>query len=164
MLRQLADTQQTDRRTRLLKDVYFEVVNADRPLPERVSYALLDSLLVAVFEQHGITIPFEYGLRSDNTQAGEFLFTSSPGYREDRLLAGYRTELFPNDQISTTHYLYVYFPEKQGFVAGNLAKLLLASAVLVLSIGGLFWYAFGIIFRQKKLSDCLLYTSPSPRD
>lgn len=147
------DSQQINRRTNLLKEVYFEVLNSDRLLSERVSYSLLDSMLVAVFEHHGINIPFEYGLRSNTTPAGEFVFTSSPGYNEDRLLAGYQAELFPNDQISTTHFLHVYFPEKQGFVAGNIAKLLVASVVLMLFIGGLFWFAFGIIFRQKKLSE-----------
>jgi two-component system phosphate regulon sensor histidine kinase PhoR len=139
----------------LLKDVFFDLVFHQRSVADRIDRYVLDSLLKQEIAARGIRIPFEYGVCVDvgSDSAEHFLFSSAPGYQEERLHEGYRAALFPNDLFSKNNFLYVYFPDQQGYLFRELGLTLASSGVLVLVMAVCFYIAVSTIIRQKKLSD-----------
>ncbi len=139
-------------KSQIMREVFLDLLTNDRPLEQRIDTDILDSLLRHEFVVRGIDLPFEYGFRSDD-HPHDFIYTSSPGYREDRLLAGYSMQLFPSDLLATDNMLFVYFPERQGYLAEQIWTTLISSVILILVMGGCFYFAMSTIVRQKKLSD-----------
>ncbi|MDR6194132.1 HAMP domain-containing sensor histidine kinase [Siphonobacter sp. SORGH_AS_0500] len=139
-------------KSQIMREVFLDLLTNDRPLDQRIDTDILDSLLRHEFVARGIDLPFEYGYRSDD-HPHDFVYTSSPGYREDRLLAGYSMQLFPSDLLATDNVLFVYFPERQSYLAEQIWTTLISSVILILVMGGCFYFAMSTILRQKKLSD-----------
>lgn len=150
--RPLTEYEKAEQKSRVMREVFLDLLTNDRPLTQRVDMTILDSLLKYEFQLRGIDLPFEYGLRSDDNPH-DFVFTSSPGYREDRLLAGYSMQLFPSDLLATDNMLFVYFPERQSYLAEQVWTTLISSVILILVMGVCFYVAMSTIVRQKKLSD-----------
>lgn len=150
--RHMTEFEKAEQKSRVMREVLLDMFTNDRPLNQRVDMAILDSLLKNEMSIRGISIPFEYGLRSDDTPH-DFIFTSSPGYREDRLLDGYSMQLFPSDLMATENMLYVYFPERSSYLAQQVWTTLVSSVVLILVMASCFYVAMSTIVRQKKLSD-----------
>lgn len=150
--RKQTDYEKAAQKSQIMREVFLDLLTNDRPLDQRVDTEILDSLLRHEFVVRGIDLPFEYGYRSDD-HPHDFIYTSSPGYREDRLLGGYSMQLFPSDLLATDNMLFVYFPERQGYLAEQIWTTLLSSMVLILVMGGCFYFAMSTILRQKKLSD-----------
>jgi two-component system phosphate regulon sensor histidine kinase PhoR len=146
--------QQTpERQAELVKDVFFDLLFKQRSVADRIDRFLLDSLLRDEVHSRGIRIPFEYGVQTAG-QKGQLLFTSSPGYREDRLLSeGYRASLFPNDLFSGGNFLYVYFPGQRGYIVRQLWVTFASALVLMFIIVACFYAAIRTIVEQKKVSD-----------
>ncbi|WP_247236988.1 sensor histidine kinase KdpD [Telluribacter sp. SYSU D00476] len=138
-------------RAELLRDVMKDLMYTQRPIRERVNRFLLDSLLKKELAQNGITLPYEFAVR---TQAG-----GSPVLATAELKAGdweqhaYKASLFPSEMLSGNNLLYVYFPEQQQYILSKMSAMLAGSAVLVLVILACFYLAVTTILRQKKLSD-----------
>lgn len=150
--RHMTEFEKAEQKSRVMREVLLDMFTNDRPLNQRVDMAILDSLLKNEMSIRGISIPFEYGLRSDDNPH-DFIFTSSPGYREDRLLEGYSMQLFPSDLLATDNMLYVYFPERQSYLAQQVWTTLVSSVILILVMASCFYVAMSTIVRQKKLSD-----------
>jgi two-component system phosphate regulon sensor histidine kinase PhoR len=137
----------------LMEDVFYDLVFRQRNVADRLDRYVLDSLLKEEMAAHGIRLPFEYGVMLRADTAKHFVYTSAPGYREDRLLTGYRATLFPNDLFTKENYLYVYFPGQEGYLFRQMGLTLASSAILVLVMAVCFYIAVSTIIRQKKLSD-----------
>lgn len=65
----------------------------------------------------------------------------------------YNVRLFPNDAMVQDQFLYVYFPEKESFILGNMWSVFGTSALLILMIGGIFFSSVSTMLNQKKLSN-----------
>jgi len=145
--------QSPEYQSELLKDVFYDLVFKQRDVADRIDRFLLDSLLKDEVAGRGIHIPFEYGVQTAEHQ-GQLLFTSSPGYREDRLLVdGYKASLFPNDLFSGGNFLYVFFPDQKGYIVRQLWVTFATALVLMLIVVGCFYAAMRTIIEQKKISD-----------
>lgn len=145
--------QSQEKKAELVKDVFYDLVFNQRNVSDRVDRFLLDSLLKDEIASRGIHIPFEYGVQTAEKK-GQLLFTSSAGYREDRILTeGYRASLFPNDLFSSGNYLYVFFPGQRGYIIRELWVTFATALVLMLIVVGCFYVAIKTIVEQKKLSD-----------
>ncbi|GAB3180901.1 sensor histidine kinase [Telluribacter humicola] len=138
-------------RAELLREVMKDLMYTQRPINERVNRFLLDSLLKKELVENGITLPYEFAVR---TQAG-----SRPVLATAELKAGdweqhaYKVSLFPSEMLSGNNLLYVYFPDQQQYILSKMSAMLAGSAVLVLVILTCFYLAVTTILRQKKLSD-----------
>ena len=143
-----------ENKTALMKDVFKEVVARERKPSDRVNRFLLDSLLKKELQNRGISIPYEYAVKTAENPAG-FLFTSTALTTAENQLVngGYRASLFPNDLFSENNHLFVYFPTQEQFLLGSMSAPLLSSAVLILVILTCFYIAVNTIMRQKKLAD-----------
>lgn len=145
--------QSQEKKAELVKDVFYDLVFNQRNVSDRVDRFLLDSLLKDEIASRGIHIPFEYGVQTAEKK-GQLLFTSSAGYREDRILSeGYRASLFPNDLFSSGNFLYVYFPGQRGYIFRELWVTFATALVLMFIVVGCFYVAIRTIVEQKKLSD-----------
>jgi two-component system phosphate regulon sensor histidine kinase PhoR len=60
--------------------------------------------------------------------------------------------LFPSDAIQHNQHLYVFFPDKRGYIMGNMGGIFGTSAILILMIGGIFYSSVQTMMKQKKLS------------
>lgn len=145
--------QSQEKKAELVKDVFYDLVFNQRSVSDRVDRFLLDSLLKDEIASRGIHIPFEYGVQTAEKK-GQLLFTSSAGYREDRILSeGYRASLFPNDLFSSGNFLYVYFPGQSGYIFRELWVTFATALLLMFIVVGCFYVAIRTIVEQKKLSD-----------
>ena len=102
-----------------IKDIFRGVLMADRPLAERVNRFMLDTLLHQALSERGITIPFDYAVRSP--QQGDMLFTSTgltlgtmPVASRMRIQqqfeeSAYKAALFPNNLLETGSYVVPLF-------------------------------------------------------
>ncbi|MFT4030925.1 MAG: HAMP domain-containing sensor histidine kinase [Siphonobacter sp.] len=148
----MTEYEKAEQKSRIMREVFLDLLTNDLPLTQRIDLQTLDSLLKNEFAMRGINLPFEYGICADD-HPKDFIFTSSPGYREDRLLGGYSVQLFPSDLMATDNMLFVYFPERQVYLAEQVWTTLASSVILILVMAVCFYIALSTILRQKKLSD-----------
>jgi len=149
------------RKSEMVKEVFKDLIFADRPIHSRVNRVVVDTLLKRAMQERGITIPFDYGVRLQASQAAlqpRILFASH-SLRQDPLLRNttgrklYKAVLFPNNLHETGNLVYVYFPSQESFILQKMTMLFAGSAVLVLVIVACFYVAISTIVRQKKLAD-----------
>ncbi|RYF73059.1 MAG: HAMP domain-containing histidine kinase [Cytophagaceae bacterium] len=146
-----------------IKDIFRGVLMADRPLAERVNRFMLDTLLRQALGERGISIPFDYAVRSP--QQGDLLFTSTgltlgnmpvaarTAIQQQFEESTYKAALFPNNMLETGNYLYLFFPDQRAFILSRMTATLAGSAILILVIMGCFYVAITTILRQKKMAD-----------
>ncbi|XWW48115.1 HAMP domain-containing histidine kinase [Fibrella sp. USSR17] len=146
-----------------IKDIFRGVLMADRPLAERVNRFMLDTLLRQALSERGISIPFDYAVRSP--QQGDLLFTSTgltlgnmpvaarTAIQQQFEESTYKAALFPNNMLETGNYLYLFFPDQRAFILSRMTATLAGSAILILVIMGCFYVAITTILRQKKMAD-----------
>ena len=122
-----------------------------RPVMERLSKPLLDSLIRSELIKKGINTEFEFGVY-DPTQ-NRMILQKTGQYPAELLNKGFVFNLYPNEIIPNNNYLMVYFPKEKRFLISQLWMLLLISIVLILMIIFSFVVSINTIFRQKKISE-----------
>lgn len=151
-----AGLQKVEQQSEMVKGVVRDLLFANRPIESRVNRALLDSLLKEAMAERGISIPFEYGVRT-NVGMGftkpQLVFASHSDHQIPGKKKLYKAVLFPNNFMEKGNYVYVYFPDQQQFILRKMSAVLAGSAVLVLVIVACFYVAINTILRQKKLAD-----------
>ncbi|MFC5412814.1 sensor histidine kinase [Larkinella bovis] len=151
-----AGMNKVEQQSEMVKGVVRDLLFANRPIDSRVNRPLLDSLLKNAMAERGISIPFEYGVRT-NVGAGaakpQILFASHSASQLSDKKKVYKAVLFPNNFLEKGNYVYVYFPDQQQFIWRKMSAILASSALLVLVIMACFYVAINTIMRQKKLAD-----------
>ncbi|WP_266362805.1 sensor histidine kinase [Tellurirhabdus rosea] len=149
------------RKSEMVKEVFKDLIFADRPIGSRVNRVVVDTLLKRAMQERGITIPLEYGVRMQAKDAAlkpQILFASH-SLREDPVQRNttsqklYKAVLFPNNLYEAGNLIYVYFPNQESFILQKMTMMFAGSAVLVLVIMACFYVAISTIMRQKKLAD-----------
>lgn len=139
----------------IIKGFLKGLLMADRPLADRVNRFTLDTLLQQALQERGITIPFDFAVRSHGQHS--FLFASMPSseaaLHQRFENGGYKTALFPNNILETGNYVYLFFPDQRSFILNRMTATLAGSALLILVIMGCFYVAISTILRQKKMAD-----------
>ncbi|GAB3247464.1 hypothetical protein GCM10027347_03090 [Larkinella harenae] len=151
-----AGRQKVEQQSEMVKGVVRDLLFANRPIESRVNRTVLDSLLKETMADRGITIPFEYGVRTSAASGltkPQLLFASHSQNQLSDKKKVYKAVLFPNNFLEKGNYVYVYFPDQQQFIWRKMTAILAGSAVLVLVIMACFYVAINTILRQKKLAD-----------
>ncbi len=142
--------ERTQNKAELVKDVLTNAIQIKRAIGERLNKTMLDTLLKKEFQNRGITIPYEYGVKSNTN----LLFSSFKNPLPQELLNNaYKVLLFPNDIQPQSHFLYVLFPDTKGFIIRNLWLVFLSSLMLILMVGGVFYGSIQTMLKQKELAD-----------
>ncbi len=114
-----------------------------------INPAVLEAFLRQEFDRHEVRTNFEYGVYDcvrNRVRYGGFV-CATPNCDSSSAIR-YR---FP--QVAGQNYYFgVYFPEKRGYLLGQLDWLSLSTAALGVVVL-FFAYALWVIFRQKRLSD-----------
>ncbi len=134
----------------LVRDVFKDFIRGNRNIYERLNQQMLDTLLRKEFQNNGVDIPFEYGVKNN----GNMIFTSYALNLNPQLTSrAYHVRLFPNDALQQDQFLYVYFPKKESFILGDMWTVFGSSFLLILMIGGIFYSSVTTMLNQKKLSN-----------
>jgi len=133
----------------LVKDVFSDFIQGKRDIYERLNQVMLDTLLRQELNNNSIDIPYEYGVKNN----GKMIFASF-GLDNNPKLANlaYNVRLFPNDALQQQQFLYVFFPNKENFILGNMWTIFGSSLLMILMIGGIFYSSVSTMLEQKKLS------------
>lgn len=141
--------ERTKNKAELVKDVLTDVIHGSRNIHERLDRISLDTLLKKELKSRGITIPYQYIVKnSTNMIFASFTENSIPNFIRD----SYRAQLFPSDLQPQNHFLYVHFPDTQGFILSNMWTVFGSSILLILMIGGIFYTSVNTMLKQKKLA------------
>ncbi|WP_423146508.1 sensor histidine kinase [Rubrolithibacter danxiaensis] len=139
-------------KTALFEDLANEYEQSKVPLFERINPKLIDTLLQAELTNLGIQLPYNYQVRS--AQSDSVLFTKivDKGATASNYNT-YSTSLFPKEVVKESGVLSITFPTKRTFMFENMDAILASSFSLLLVLVGCFSYTIFIIFRQKKISE-----------
>lgn len=141
--------ERTKNKAELVKDVLTDVIHGSRNIHERLDRITLDTLLKKELKSRGITIPYQYIVKnSSNMIFASFAENSIPNFIRD----SYRVQLFPSDLQPQNHFLFVHFPDTQGFILSNMWTVFGSSILLILMIGGIFYTSLNTMLKQKKLA------------
>ncbi len=135
----------------ILKEVMKDLLYTQRPIQERVNRFLLDTLLKKEFEENGISLPYEFAVQGQGSNA--LLFATANLKPDDWKLRSYRASLFPNETFQIQNSLFVYFPDQKKHIMSGMGLMFGGSGVLILVVLACFYMAVTTIIRQKKLSD-----------
>ena len=129
----------------------YQLMQANKPIEERIDKNLLKMLLQQEFSLNGINLDYEYAVKSYN-QGIEKTILCSDNYKNGKKKE-HQTPLFLNDLGSQKpNYLKVYFPHSQKSFLGSISYLVYPTFILVALIIGIFAYTIAIILKEKKLS------------
>jgi len=142
--------ERTQNKAELVRNVLTDVIHGSRDIYERLDRQTLDTLLKKELKSRGISIPYQYGVKNSSNM----IFSSfAVNYTPELLKKAYKVLLFPNDLQPQNHFLYVYFPDTQGFILRNMWSVFLSSLLLFLAVGGVFYSSISTMLKQKKLAD-----------
>lgn len=130
--------------------VIVELATSKKPIEQRITPNLLDSMLKEELLRRGITIPYQYAVLS---QENEFPLIKPALYTDELQQSDFRTALYPNDLINKPYFLSIYFPQKDAFIYESMGGVLATSLAFILLLMGCFSFAVVTLVRQKKLSD-----------
>ena len=128
----------------------LSISNRNRSMKERVNQEVLDSLLKLELLNRGIKAKFQYGVFDYN---GNELIVDSVSNINKIRQSGFYAQLFPNDAMTTPHFLSVFFPHKKGYLLKTMWLMLSTSVLLLIIIVWAFTFTIQTIFKQKKLSE-----------
>jgi len=148
--REALTLERTKNKAELVKNVLTDVIHGNRNIHERLDRISLDTLLKKELRNRGITLPYQYGVKNSSNM----LFSSfAVNYNPNLLKDAYKAELFPSDLEPQNHFLYVYFPNTQGFILRNMWTVFASCVLLILMIGGIFYTSVNTMLKQKKLAN-----------
>jgi|TARA_B110000046_G_scaffold52070_1_gene58085 two-component system, OmpR family, phosphate regulon sensor histidine kinase PhoR len=139
-------------KTILVSDIVKSLmeVNLNEKIVDRIDSKQVQEMLTQTLERKGISTVFEFGVFNSNA---ELVLTNNPNGEYEFFQTEYSARLFPDDIIQEVNYLNVHFPNQTGAILKSVGGLLTLSAILVLALTLIFYYAITIIVRQKKLSE-----------
>ncbi|MDD4109038.1 MAG: HAMP domain-containing sensor histidine kinase [Prolixibacteraceae bacterium] len=142
------------RRERWLKDMNwrnYKILLEGRLLEERIDSAFLEQAIAKAFNEAGIDLEYKYAVRSSN-QGKDRLIFGSPGYNPQKKRQYYNLLFQYDTDGQQPNYLYVYFPERTGFLLRATGLTIIPTIILTGLLIAIFAFSIMIIFRQKKLS------------
>lgn len=128
---------------RQMSSNYFVVSTTDTLHPY-----LLERMLRDGFGRHQLKVDFEYTLYDCFTDSVVFGHMVRQG---QRMRASKERPLLPKLR-GEGHYFGVYFPDKQGYITGQMGFWVFSSSALLVVII-FFGYTLGVILHQKRLSE-----------
>ncbi len=134
----------------LLNEVILTILNqsSDRPIQERADSATVASYLRSELEFNGLTLPFEFAVKSRSNG----VVYKTDGYAPVSQQDVYSQVLFPNDPKNKQNTLCVFFPNKSDYIFSSV-KFLVPSLAFTFLLLGVFLYTISVAFKQKKLSE-----------
>ncbi|MAX82450.1 MAG: hypothetical protein CL843_20010 [Crocinitomicaceae bacterium] len=121
------------------------------PIEERIELEKLDSLIHLELIAKGIDTRYEYGVYDidDRLHMGSY----GGNNLDEESGKTSQVRLFPNDVVQDPYFLRITFPRQTTFLLKNIWLVLTTSALLIISLGLIFYYSVNTIIYQKKSSE-----------
>lgn len=140
-------------KTAFVGDIVKRLMEVDlfEPIEKRIDQNELDSLIGFELEARGISAKYQFGVYDyyENLHIANFEQTDILESKS-RIT---QVRLFPNDVIQDPYFLRVYFPKQTKFLLKNIWLVLIASTLLMLALGFIFYFSVITIIEQKKNSE-----------
>ncbi len=114
-------------------------------------YEDLDTLLRKELAQQGIHVPYKIGIW--NASKKQMAYKSPDFTFNDSCEDGYHVLLSGHSNFKDKQYLHVNFPNRTGYVLGQISFVLASSLLLIGILLTCFWIALSTILKQKKISE-----------
>ena len=128
-------------------------VSIEKDMTQRLDLEIVDSLIRAGLKERTIAIDFVFGIFKANDMFILHPRAASFGSQLKGDLYTYSAKLFPKEIREKTYFLRLFFPKQNQYLVHSMDKLLWMSVLILLAVGGAFYYSIKTIFRQKKLGD-----------
>ena len=138
-----------DQKSIFVENIINKLIRKEINIEERLSKDYLDKLLEQSFSLNGIDLPYEFAVKD----TGDVYFLKTTGFDLNFVKKTYETILFPNDILSSTNYLVVYFTKDKSYIRGEMPQPIITSIILTIIISLTFSLTIFIIYRQRKLSE-----------
>lgn len=148
-----------EQRSAFIQKVVGELVFQEtRPIEERLSRNLLDSLLVKNLAQVEIDLKPEYGVSILGVDSLIFVSKDqiSPQDRQSLQVSDFKAQLFPLDLSTEAHALALHFPGQRGYLVRQIGPLLGASLLFVALIVISFGMVMGRVGQQRRFANRLV--------
>ncbi len=129
----------------LVKGIIHDLMLGERSVAERMGHIMLDTLLKEELWNLGIKLPFQYSVE----EKGKVVMASPDMIKSSD---GYKVRMFPGDSFQNNQVLNVQFPDKGNFIFLNLLGLFGLSTLLVVLVGGVFYYAATSLISERRLA------------
>ncbi|HAN17343.1 MAG: hypothetical protein A2X13_00670 [Bacteroidetes bacterium GWC2_33_15] len=117
---------------------------------QRINIENIRELIYQEIIEKGIDSDFQYAIINVQNDSIE---NKSPEFSKNLMPYSYKANLFPDDIVDKSIYLYLYLPGKYGFIYKSLVYLLTGSVFFTLVIILIFGFTIRIIYKQKKISE-----------
>lgn len=131
------------------EQLFFQ--NQEKPIQQRTSRPVIDSILREEMYNKGITLEYDFAVFNHSQK--QWFFASPTTNSEYLVETNYCTKLFPNDTHNPDNLLCVYFPTESKYLIGKMAMILSSSIIFIGVIILCFAAAIYTIIRQKKVSE-----------
>lgn len=142
-------TQKLKAKTIFFENVINRLIRKEINLDERIDKESLYKIIDKNLKANDITLPYEFAVR---TPDGKFNL-SSEGFNLDYLEKTYEILMYPNDILSSQHYLILYFTKDKSYISKEMPQPIITSIILTIIISLTFGFTMYIILKQRKLSE-----------
>jgi len=136
-------------RTFFVENLVNKLIRKKVNIEERLDANVLRTTIDLCFLDNGIKIPYEFAIKKDDG----CYYIQTENFNDKNADAIYSIQLYPNDILSPSNRLILYFPEEKKNMLLTLPRIAFSSIVLTLIIIWIFFFTIYIIYKQKKLSD-----------
>jgi len=136
-------------RKKFVDKVMRKLSKSNQNIGARIKNVELFHAISGELANAGIFLPCEYAVVDDQKHAllksKNFEFTQNNKY--------YSSRLFPDDYISKSFYLVLYFPSQKDFILRTIGYMGTSSIILTFFILLIFGFTVFVIIRQKRISE-----------
>lgn len=134
----------------IYEDLMSKIISSPSPnINERLDYEDVSQKIRTALDSKGITIDFEYSIRSG--QYGTVWQT--PGYEPVSRRNRFIIQLFPNDPSPSQNQLIMYCLHEEEFKIKQIGVMSILTLVFTLLLVIIATNTFGVFIRQKKLNE-----------
>jgi len=148
---EISSNEMKDQLATVMDQMLMEFNVRNLPADQRLGYSVIAPTLAFEMKSIGIPLSFEYAITDFKDKLYDKL--SSKGFEPKKMKSAYKTQLFPNEIMSRSDQLMVYFPEKRNFIFHSLTLLFSGSLLFTLIILITFYYTLRTILNQKRVSE-----------
>jgi two-component system phosphate regulon sensor histidine kinase PhoR len=116
---------------------------------KEVDPILVDSVIKETFQTEGIDPKYHFAITDENHR---FIYQSNEAINKLKYLTKYSIPVFYKN-TSEPSFVHLIIHRKRSYILKEIQGILIISVLMILVIGGSFYYSLRIIFNQKKLSE-----------
>ena len=129
----------------LVDNIVENIIALEVPIDERISRERMDTLFAKTFQNHGISLAFDYEVRGEDNC---LLFGTGNALKGNI----FSRRLFPSDLFASPYALNMCFPKQDWYIYKTLGVTVFAALGLLIVVMLVFFGTLREVFKQKKMS------------